>query len=265
MRCVTHEDGQGRLLCTVKCPAGTIIGALVIGGFFCLVGLVLLFSSLPHTELLVVERDGGGFTFYRAQLLGGQWPLYEYTVRSPGPCSARVQEDVDEGSSTYMVMVDTPEGTVPYGKLKAERVEVERQVEQLESFFRFAFETRTELREDFWWWYLAFIGLFGLGMGLGVIGLMAVTDRWTFDRTRGTVTHQRVVFLPITVRRWPWSDVAGVRHTTADDADGDTFHRLTLLLRTGGEVRMNTVSSAMRNAEHLDEVASRIRSYLGVS
>lgn len=260
-----REDGRGRLLCTLRNPVGTIIGTMVVASFFCLVGSVFLFSSLPHTELLVVERNGREFMFHRAQLLAGRWPLSEHTVRSLGPCVARVEEDTDEGTTRYRVLVDIPEGAIPYGKLKTKRGEVERQVEQLESFFRFGFETRIEFREDVWWWFLSFFGLFGFGIGLGVMGLVAVADRWTFDRATGTATHQRLLLVPVSTRSWRRDEITVVRHTAETDADGDTFHRLLLVLRTGEGVRMNATSHAMREAPQLDEAARRICSYLGVA
>jgi len=107
--------------------------------------------------------------------------------------------------------------------------------------------------------------LFGLpfllvGVGMVAASFQANSTTWTFDRTQGTITHQRGTLAGPRVDAYAMHDIAQVHLNESSDSDGDSTYRIELWTHTGQRIPMTKVyTSGYKNKERAIEI---IRAFL---
>lgn len=95
-----------------------------------------------------------------------------------------------------------------------------------------------------------------------VYGLLTCFTVWTFDRTRGTITHRRRKLTGSMFKEYPLGDVVGTRIDISDSSEGETL-RLELVMAQGEIIPMTPFYSCGRRS--LEKVAVVIREFLDLS
>ena len=262
MKISLNESTPGLLRVGFGMTIGARIGISIVGLFFIAVGSLFLFSALPHTEFLRLERSLDGIACTRGQALAGRWVLSEETVAMNPGCKATFEWITDEGETQYRMLIAGSAGFLYFGKTKSSLEAAKAVADRINEFLVEGFETRLEWSEEFWWWYLAPFGLLAWAVGLFALGLGNYRDAWSFSRLTGEAVRTTRAIIPLRHRRLLLSDVSSCKTVKRIDSDGDTSVNLALVLRTGEETEMSSVSHYLRDTASADEAASRINAFI---
>ena len=236
----------------------------LLGLFFLAIGGLFVFSALPHTDSLTLERRGDKVTAWKSQALAGRWKLNSSHSVFGVNTTATVVEHEDEGSVTYQTVLDGDGGRWYFGKSLPDRNAAHRLAERINRFLADPQAGRFDWQQKTWWWFLLPFGLIGVGVGLAVLAFGNHQDRWRFNQIADEVTCRRCFLLFWKTRRWPIPEICRAfvyRHT---DKDGDTFNNIRLELQDGKWVEMCTASHQMDTTEVLEGHVDRINRFLGV-
>lgn len=262
MRIKVDSSSPGRLQVSFLPPVSGRIWGFAFGFPFSLVGLFLLFTSLPHTEFLQCRRSWDGITCTSGQSLAGTWVISQRTIFMDHRCSASMEEILDESETKYRMVITGTQGFLYFGKTKGYRREAERIVYRVNQFLQGRNESHFEWHENVWLWFAAPFGLGAVFIGLLAIGITNCRDLWVFDTLRAEVTRRTFCFFPVRSRCWPIGDIAACSGEHARDSDGDVSYNGVIRFHSGTAVRMSTASWQARDGALLDQTVEMINGFL---
>lgn len=262
MKVSVDLTSPGIMRVTLGMNLGSRVGISVVGLFFFALGTLFLFSSLPHTEFLRIERSLDEITCTRGQALAGEWVLFEERRTMQPDARATFEWITDEAETEYRMMIQGSGGDLSFGKTQSS-FEVARSVtREINEFLERPSGAHYEWTEEVWWWFLSPFGLIGWLVGLSALALGNYRERWVFDRITGTAARITWAILPVRHTQWLISDLVGCKTITREDADGDVRVNIALLHRSGADIAMSSVSRSQPRPERLEEAAARINAFL---
>lgn len=265
MRLKISEPSPTELRVVLSLPPGQRFFVSLIGFFFAAIGCVFIFSSLPHTDFLTLDRQGDRVLAWKSQALAGRWPLNSAWTALGTNAGAGVVEHEDEGSLTYQTVLDGDGGRWYLGKSVANRAEPQALADGINRFLADQAARHFEWQKATWWWFMLPFGLGGMAVGLAVMAFGNHQDRWQFNRLGDEARCCRFFLAGWKTRRWPLRDFRRAyvyRHT---DKDGDTFHNVRLELGGGEPVELGATSHQLATTTVLEEQVERINHFLGAA
>jgi hypothetical protein len=113
-------------------------------------------------------------------------------------------------------------------------------------------------------WYVTglsvLLGSAGVAAGVWVLRVPLTTT--TFDRLERVVTVRTWGLRRMRDRRWPFTEVAGVRVIESQDSEGDPVYRLQLELRQEEPISLTEVHLHFRDG--YEQAAQQVRRFLGL-
>lgn len=263
MRLKISEPSPTELRVVLSLPPGQQFFVSLIGLFFAAIGCVFIFSSLPHTDFLTLDRQGDRVLAWKSQALAGRWPLNSARTAFGPNAAAGVVEHEDEGSFTYQTVLEGDGGRWYLGKSLPNRAEPQALADGINRFLTDKAARHFAWQKATWWWFMLPFGFLGTAVGLAVMAFGCHQDRWHFSRLGDEARCYRFFVLWGKTRRWPLRDIRRAyvyRHT---DKEGDTFNNVRLELRGGEPVELCTASHQMATTTALGEQVERINRFLG--
>ena len=265
MRLKISEPSPIELRVVLSLPPGQRFFVSLIGLFFAAIGCVFIFSSLPHTDYLTLDRQGDRVLAWKAQALAGKWTINSARATFGPESATSVQEHEDEGSVTYQTVLEGDGGRWHLGKSVSDRAVPQALADGINRFLADQSARHFEWHKATWWWFMLPFGLGGLAVGLAVMAFGNHQDRWHLNQRSDEAVCCWHFLVWWKTRRWPLRDVRRAyvyRHT---DKEGDTFNNVRLELSGGEPLELCIASHQMATTTALEEQVERINRFLGAA
>ena len=260
MRLKVESRSPAHLALTLSRPFAEKVMGVVIGTGFAMAGIIFLFSSLPHREIISCERRGGQLVCTSAQIIAGRWTIDGRTLISTEGCISSVAQSQDKDGTSYRGIVEGPGGKLAFGKSEWTPAAVQPAVDRLNAFFADPARVRVEVTEDVWWWWAAVPG--ALALLLGVLAASSVNnEHWIFDSERAEILRATRPFR-LRVHRWPLSLADRAAIVAGHDGEGDPLVELRLHLRSGKSLLVASKSPRAEGARALEGAVPIVNRFL---